>query len=74
MTDAMSGAGEERRGRTTGDPSGARSPLVTPAETEAPTRHRTPGGPRRDARRVCLVARTRTVAAVGTVGSPYRAR
>ncbi|MDH6490685.1 hypothetical protein [Streptomyces sp. SAI-127] len=37
MTDAVSGAGEERRGRTTGDPSGARSPLVTPAETEAPT-------------------------------------
>ena len=37
MTDAVSGAGEERRGRTTGDPSGARSPIVTPAETEAPT-------------------------------------
>ncbi|MFF0083333.1 hypothetical protein ACFYR1_26990 [Streptomyces canus] len=36
MTDAVSGAGEERKGRTTGDPSGARSPMVTPTETEAP--------------------------------------
>ncbi|KQV98776.1 hypothetical protein [Streptomyces sp. Root369] len=36
MTDAVSGAGEERKGRTTGDPSGARSPMVAPTETEAP--------------------------------------
>ncbi|MEV7731123.1 hypothetical protein AB0O75_03255 [Streptomyces sp. NPDC088921] len=36
MTDAVSGAGEERKGRTTGDPSGARSPIVAPTETEAP--------------------------------------
>ncbi|WP_406176343.1 hypothetical protein [Streptomyces canus] len=36
MTDAVSGAGEERKGRTPGDPSGARSPMVTPSETEAP--------------------------------------
>ncbi|WP_266381765.1 hypothetical protein [Streptomyces canus] len=36
MTDAVSGAGEERKGRTPGDPSGARSPMVTPTETEAP--------------------------------------
>ncbi|MDQ0760397.1 hypothetical protein [Streptomyces canus] len=36
MTDAVSGAGEERKGRTTGDRSGARSPLVAPTETEAP--------------------------------------
>ncbi|MGX1474295.1 UNVERIFIED_CONTAM: hypothetical protein RKD50_003103 [Streptomyces canus] len=36
MTDAVSGAGEERRGRTTGDPSGARSPIVAPTENEAP--------------------------------------
>ncbi|MCX4860654.1 hypothetical protein OG263_44545 [Streptomyces canus] len=37
MTDAVSGAGEERRGRATGDPSGARSPIVAPTENEAPT-------------------------------------
>ncbi|WP_406215456.1 hypothetical protein [Streptomyces canus] len=36
MTDAVSGAGEERKGRNTGDPSGARSPMVAPTETEAP--------------------------------------
>ncbi|WP_329443271.1 hypothetical protein [Streptomyces canus] len=36
MTDAVSGAGEERKGRTPGDPSGARSPMVTPTETDAP--------------------------------------
>ncbi|MFI6434202.1 hypothetical protein [Streptomyces sp. NPDC050759] len=37
MTDAVSGAGEERKGRTAGDPSGARSPIVAPTGTEAPT-------------------------------------
>ncbi|MFE2216729.1 hypothetical protein ACFW93_32955 [Streptomyces canus] len=36
MTDAVSGAGEERRGRATGDPSGARSPIVAPSETQTP--------------------------------------
>ncbi|MET9454191.1 hypothetical protein ABZY05_03745 [Streptomyces canus] len=36
MTDAVSGAGEGRKGRNTGDPSGTRSPIVTPTETEAP--------------------------------------
>ncbi|MEV3908469.1 hypothetical protein [Streptomyces canus] len=36
MTDAVSGAGEERKGRTTGDPSGARSPIVAPSEARTP--------------------------------------
>jgi hypothetical protein len=46
MTDATSGAGEDRKTRTTGDP-GAHSPLVTPTETEAPVgerRESVPGG------------------------------
>jgi hypothetical protein len=37
MTDAVSGAGEERKGRTTGEPTGAHSPIVAPTGTEAPT-------------------------------------
>lgn len=72
MTDAVSGAGEERRGRTTGDPSGTRSPIVAPAGTETPTEAPDARGPVTDARRVCLVVRKRTVGVVGSVVSPYR--
>jgi hypothetical protein len=36
MTDAVSGAGEERKGRTTGEPTGTHSPIVAPTGTEAP--------------------------------------
>ncbi|MBW8821298.1 MAG: hypothetical protein JF598_24600 [Streptomyces sp.] len=37
MTDAVSGAGEERKGRTTGEPTGTHSPIVAPTGAEAPT-------------------------------------
>lgn len=35
MTEAVSGAGEERKGRTTGEPTGTHSPIVAPTGTEA---------------------------------------
>jgi hypothetical protein len=37
MTDAVSGAGEERKGRTTGEPTGTHSPIAAPTGAEAPT-------------------------------------